>query len=411
MVWTHSGNTEGIAAHWGGFPLSLHACVWLLLISGVCAWLLLRLFPCSDLMEDIAISYGFNNIPKTLTRCYTQGKFNKLNTLADSIREQVAQAGFNEVLTWVLLSYDDNYRFMQPRDVEGITLDIKAAQAQVSAGVSVSSQLLDKPLVVHPYLATPRAITLANPKSLDFQLVRTTLLPGLLKALSNNQGQVTLPLKLFEVGDIGFQDGSTDVGARNQRRLGALYCDVRSGFEVVQGLLDRIMAINGVYFAPRVVEYRAQRAKQEAKREAARKAQEAADKKTSAAAAKAAKEKAEKAKGGKSPAAVAANEKAAAAAAPTDDSASSSSAAAAPAAAAAAVSDDAEWKVVDTFSLRPSSHPSYFPGRRADIVLHRLAQKDEVIVGQFGILHPDVMGQFGIPYVCSALEINLEYFL
>lgn len=359
----------------------------------------------SDLMEDIAISYGFNNIPKTLTRCYTQGKFNKLNTLADGIREQVAQAGFNEVLTWVLLSYDDNYRFMQPRDVEGITLDIKAAQAQVSAGVSISSQLLDKPLVVHPYLATPRAITLSNPKSLDFQLVRTTLLPGLLKALANNQGQVTLPLKLFEVGDIGFQDASTDVGARNQRRLGALYCDVRSGFEVVQGLLDRIMAINGVYFAPRVVEYRAQRAKQEAKREAAKKAQEAADKKKNAAAAKAAKDKAAPtAKGGKSPAAVAAEEKAAAATA-TDDSASSSSAA------AAAAPEDDEWKVVDTFSLRPSSHPSYFPGRRADIVLHRLAQKDEVIVGQFGILHPDVMSQFGIPYVCSALEINLEYFL
>jgi phenylalanyl-tRNA synthetase beta chain len=252
-----------------------------------------------------------------------------------------------------------------------------------AAANTSTSQLLDKPLVVHPLLAVPRAITLANPKSLDFQLVRTTILPGLLKALANNQGQVNLPIRLFECGDIGFQSEETDVGAKNQRRLGALYCDVKSGFEVVQGLLDRIMAINGVYFAPSVVEYRANRARLEAKRKAA----EAADKKKAA--------KAKPAKGAKG-----GEEK-------KDD--------AAPAAAAASpaeeTSEDSEWKVIDTFSLRPSSHPSYFPGRRADVILHRAAQKDEVVLGTFGILHPDVLSQFQIPYVCSALEINLEFFL
>ena len=186
--------------------------------------LFICLFVCcalsSDLMEDIAISYGFNKVPRTLPQCYTTGKYNKLNSVSDAIREQVAQAGFNEVLTWVLLSFDDNYRFMQPRDVQGVTLDIKSAQAVVAAGATISAQLLDKPLVVHPLLASPRAITLANPKSLDFQLVRTTLLPGLLKALANNQGQVNLPIRLFECGDIGFQTEETDVGAKNQRRIG-----------------------------------------------------------------------------------------------------------------------------------------------------------------------------------------------
>jgi phenylalanyl-tRNA synthetase beta chain len=174
-----------------------------------------------DIMEDIAISYGFNKVPRTLPQCYTQGKYNKLNSLSDSLRDQVAQAGFSEVLTWVLLSFDDNYRFMQPRDVKGSVLDIKAAQASAQAGSSASG-LLEKqaPLVVHPLLATLKAITLANPKSLDFQLVRTTMLPGLLKALANNQGQINLPIRLFECGDIGFQSEDSDVGAKNQRRIG-----------------------------------------------------------------------------------------------------------------------------------------------------------------------------------------------
>ena len=174
-----------------------------------------------DIMEDIAISYGFNKIPKTMPNCYTQGKFNKLNSLSDAIREQIAQAGFNEVLTWVLLSFDDNYRFMQPKDVKGEVFDLKSASQSVQAGGSASN-ILEKaaPLIIHPYLALPKPITLANPKSLDFQLVRTTMIPGLLKALANNQGQVNLPIKLFECGDIGFQSDETDVGAKNQRRIG-----------------------------------------------------------------------------------------------------------------------------------------------------------------------------------------------
>lgn len=332
-----------------------------------------------DIMEDIAISYGFNKIPRTLPQCYTQGKFNKLNSLSDALREQVAQAGFSEVLTWVLLSFDDNYRFMQPKDVKGSVFDIKAAAASAQAG-SGTSNLLEKaaPLIIHPLLELPKPITLANPKSLDFQIVRTTMIPGLLKALSNNQGQVNLPIRLFECGDIGFQSDESDVGAVNQRRLGALYCDVRSGFEVIQALLERIMTVNGVYFGPSVTEYRVNRARAAEKREAMRKANEAAEKKK----AKAAKgKKAEEAKEDAAPAAPAADD------------------------------DEQEWKVVDTFTLRKSSHPSYFPGRCADIVLHRMAQQDEVVIGQFGILHPDVINQFDIPYVCSAIELNLEYFL
>jgi phenylalanyl-tRNA synthetase beta chain len=40
-------------------------------------------------------------------------------------------------------------------------------------------------------------------------------------------------------------DASRDVGARNSRRLLALYSDKKSGFEVIHGVLDRIMVVTG----------------------------------------------------------------------------------------------------------------------------------------------------------------------
>ena len=39
-------------------------------------------------------------------------------------------------------------------------------------------------------------------------------------------------MQIFEVGDVVSLDTSRDVGASNNRRLAALYCNSNSGFEV-----------------------------------------------------------------------------------------------------------------------------------------------------------------------------------
>ena len=54
-----------------------------------------------------------------------------------------------------------------------------------------------------------------------------------------------LPAKLFEVGDVVLLDDEKDVGARNSRRLLVLYSNVKAGFEVGHGVLDRMMVISG----------------------------------------------------------------------------------------------------------------------------------------------------------------------
>jgi len=49
------------------------------------------------------------------------------------------------------------------------------------------------------------AVQISNPKTLEFQIARTTLVPALLKTLTANKN-MPLPLKLFEVSDVVLLD-------------------------------------------------------------------------------------------------------------------------------------------------------------------------------------------------------------
>lgn len=89
------------------------------------------------------------------------------------------------------------------------------------------------------------AVVLANPKTIEYQIVRTSLLPGLLKTLRENRKH-SLPLKIFEVSDIVIKDATQERQARNIRRLAGIFCGRKAGFEVVHGLLDRMMLGLGV---------------------------------------------------------------------------------------------------------------------------------------------------------------------
>lgn len=52
-----------------------------------------------------------------------------------------------------------------------------------------------------------------------------------------------LPLKLYEIQDVVIADPNAEVGARNERRIGAINCSKSAGFEICHGLLDRIMQL------------------------------------------------------------------------------------------------------------------------------------------------------------------------
>ncbi|XP_071146893.1 phenylalanine--tRNA ligase beta subunit-like isoform X2 [Mytilus edulis] len=161
--------------------------------------------PC-DVIEDVAIAYGYNKIIKKIPATSTIADQFPVNKLTDLLRQEVACAGFTEVLTFALCSRDD------------VALKMRKTIKEANA--------------VH----------IANPKTLEFQIGRTTLLPGVLKTICNNKN-MPLPLKLFEISDVMFCDKTKDVGARNERRLCAVNYNKSSGFEVMKGLLDRVMQL------------------------------------------------------------------------------------------------------------------------------------------------------------------------
>ncbi|XP_067102292.1 phenylalanine--tRNA ligase beta subunit [Osmerus mordax] len=159
-----------------------------------------------DIMEDAAMAYGFNNIVRTTPRTYTVANQLPINKLTELLRQDLANAGFTEALTFALCSQED-----------------------------ISDKLGKK-------ISETKAAHIANPKTAEFQVARTTLLSGLLKTLAANR-KMPLPLKLFEISDVVLKDETKDVGARNNRRLCAVYYNKSPGFEVIHGLLDRVMQL------------------------------------------------------------------------------------------------------------------------------------------------------------------------
>jgi len=262
-----------------------------------------------DIAEDIGIAYGYNNIVKRVPKTATVGAEQPLHALGDLLREEIARAGYIEVLSHGLCSIRDNFT---------------ALRRSVSAAVSLS-----------------------NPANVEYQVVRTTLLPGLLKTLQHNKSSsFTAGFKLFEISDVVLPDDEhvmtdTIVGTKNVRRVCGVYAGPTSGFEIIHGLVDRIMTLTEV--APEE-EYIKNSSK--GKEEKYRVAREG-------------------------------------------------------------------WYYTIRELKEDGGHASagtYFPGRAAEILLTKPGC-ERVSIGTFGILHPEVLGNFDVQYPSSAVELDLESLL
>lgn len=58
-----------------------------------------------DIMEDAAIAYGYNNLPKSMPTTNTVAKAHPVNKLSDVIRKECAMAGWTEALPLILVSH------------------------------------------------------------------------------------------------------------------------------------------------------------------------------------------------------------------------------------------------------------------------------------------------------------------
>jgi phenylalanyl-tRNA synthetase beta chain len=310
-----------------------------------------------DVVEDVAIAYGYNNIARVLPATPCPGAQQPINRLTDALRGELARAGYDECLTFALVSRDDNCGRMGLPD-DGTT-----------------------------------AVVLANPQTEEFQVGRTALVPGLLKSLASNRAvSVRDGLKLFEVSDVLLLDAAADTGASNVRHAGALYAGPTAGFEVVHGLVDRLMALLEVPRRPFAWAVGAGGAVGLG--------------------------------GGESGAGVGAAVGSAVASAEVGaaDAAGSAGVGAGAVAAAAAGPAPVYGRGGLRYWVEPEEGvPSYFPGRAARLVLERAAGANgsggataaamRVTAGTFGVLHPRVLAAFELGFPVSVLELNVEHFL
>ena len=159
----------------------------------------------ADIMEDVAIAYGFNNLPRHFPSTSSSvAAALPINKLADIVRLEAAMAGWAEVMPLILCSRDENYAW------------------------------LNKPF------NAAECVQLQNPKTAEYQIVRTSLIPGLLKTIRSNLHH-SVPMKIFEVADVVFKDLQQERKARNEKHFAAAWYGKASGFEQVHGLLDRVM--------------------------------------------------------------------------------------------------------------------------------------------------------------------------
>lgn len=169
-----------------------------------------------DILEDIAICYGYPKITPTLPPSSTIGSQLRINKFSDFLRQEMAQAQYNEALNFALCSKAD-----------------------------LTDNIFNKD--------DSKLITIENAKTREFQTGRTTLLPGLLRTIVENKA-LSLPYKLFEVGDCIVVDETIDTGARNIRKIAAVYTDEVSEqknkgiFSFVHGSLDNIMKKSNLNF-------------------------------------------------------------------------------------------------------------------------------------------------------------------
>ncbi|RCK59185.1 Phenylalanine--tRNA ligase beta subunit [Candida viswanathii] len=241
-----------------------------------------------DIMEDVAIAYGYDNLKKTKPQQSESLVAAPLpvNKVADILRLTSSQAGYLEVMPLTLSSHDENFGWLKQKD-DGTT-----------------------------------AVKLENPKTIEYQVVRTTLLPGILKTIKENRKH-SLPIKVFECGDIVLKDDKLERGAFNQRNWAAIYAGKTSGFEMVQGLLGKIMQTMRTPWLEK----------------------------------------------------------------PSEDK------------------RRGYWIEED------KENPTFFPGRGAKIFFRSADNGEAQVIGSLGVLHPEVMNNFDIPYAASSVEINAEVFL
>ncbi|MDR0767191.1 MAG: phenylalanine--tRNA ligase subunit beta [Methanosarcinales archaeon] len=150
----------------------------------------------NDIIEDVAIGYGYAEIPAKLPEIYTAGKSHPLSIARLSACEAMISLGYSQVMPFTLTSEEIHFENMR----RPVTSDVT--------------------YVMHPI-------------SEEQTMIRTTLLPGLLEILALNRHR-ELPQKIFEVGEVA-------VNGKNKQKIAAVSIHHAANFTEMSEAVDAFL--------------------------------------------------------------------------------------------------------------------------------------------------------------------------
>jgi phenylalanyl-tRNA synthetase beta chain len=166
-----------------------------------------------DVMEDVAIAYGLNNMKPRWPSDLTMGGLSAIEEFSDNVREIMIGLGFQEVLTFMMTNHEKLFERMksQPETV----------------------------------------IDVANPKIMTMSCLRSWLLPSLMDFLSNNT-HVEYPQRIYEVGECTIWDPSQPTRTRDVRKLACISTHAKANFTEMKSYLEPFMVNLGLEFNVKV---------------------------------------------------------------------------------------------------------------------------------------------------------------
>jgi len=160
-----------------------------------------------DLVEDIAVAYGYNNIEPVWRELPSTGGVRREQRLIDVSRELMVGLGFQEVLNYTLTSPESLFDKMN--------------------------------------IEKTRIVEVANPKVVTMSCLRSWLLPSLMEFLGSNQS-VEFPQKIFELGKVTLLNETWETKTRDEEWLAAATTHPTASFSEIKSALDSLFMNLGV---------------------------------------------------------------------------------------------------------------------------------------------------------------------
>lgn len=161
-----------------------------------------------DLVEDVAIAYGYENFEEDIPNIATIGEENPSEKFFRKVREILIGFGLLEVKNYHLMTKEElNYKMLLEKE----TVSLKNALG-------------------------------------DYNHLRNSLLPSLMKNLSENQHNES-PQNIFEIGRIFNLDKKFETGVCEKNMLTISLCHEKTDFTEIKQILDALMSSLGIEYS------------------------------------------------------------------------------------------------------------------------------------------------------------------